>query len=73
MYFIIEMNSSGIMEFDWDSDKNRINFIKHGIRFEEAKLIFESVHFTKVDPRDYYDEHGQTEIREISIGHLEMG
>ena len=56
------------MEFDWDEHKNRVNFKKHGIRFEEATLVFQSVHFTRVDPRDYYDELGQMEIREITIG-----
>ena len=55
------------MEFEWDADKNQANFKKHRIRFEEARLIFESFHFTKIDPRDYYDEHGQIEIREVSI------
>ena len=61
------------MEFSWDKHKNRANFKKHGIRFEEAALIFESVHFTSVDPRDYYDERGQAEIREITIGILRDG
>ena len=61
------------MEFNWDGHKNRVNFKKHGIRFEEAVLIFESVHFTRIDPRDYYDEHGQAEIREITIGTLGGG
>ncbi len=61
------------MEFSWDEHKNRVNFKKHGIRFEEAVLIFESVHFTRVDPRDYYDEKGQEEIREITIGPLGDG
>jgi uncharacterized DUF497 family protein len=58
------------MEFDWNEHKNRVNFKKHGIRFEEAMLIFQSVHFTRVDPRDYHDEHGQAEVREITIGTL---
>ena len=58
------------MEFSWDEHKNRVNFKKHGIRFEEARLIFQGVHFTRVDPRDYYDEKGQGEIREITIGTL---
>lgn len=61
------------MEFDWDKRKNRMNFKKYGIRFEEAILIFESVYFTRVDPRDYYDEHKQTEIRELTIGTLGGG
>ena len=56
------------MEFSWDEQKNQVNFKKHGIRFEEAALIFESVHFTRIDPRDYYDEQDQIEIREITIG-----
>ena len=61
------------MEFGWDEHKNRVNFKKHGIRFEEAVLIFQSVHFTRIDPRDYYDEQGQAEIREITIGTLGGG
>ena len=58
------------MEFGWDEHKNRVNFKKHGIRFEEAILIFQGTHFTRVDPRDYYDEHGQAEIREVTTGTL---
>ena len=61
------------MEFGWDEHKNRVNFRKHGIRFEEAMLIFENVHFTRVDPRDYHDEYGQGKIREITIGTLGGG
>ena len=61
------------MEFGWDEHKNGVNFKKHGIRFEEAILIFQGVHFTKVDPRDYHDEKGQEEIREITIGTLGGG
>ena len=61
------------MEFSWDQQKNQVNFKKHGIRFEEAVLIFEGVHFTRVDSRDYYNEQGQAEIREITIGTLGGG
>ena len=61
------------MEFSWDQQKNQVNFKKHGIRSEEAVLIFERVHFTRVDSRDYYNEHGQAEIREITIGSLGGG
>ena len=61
------------MEFSWDQQKNQMNFKKHGIRFEEAVLIFEGVHFTRVDSRDYYNEQGQSEIREITIGTLRGG
>ncbi|MYG05220.1 BrnT family toxin, partial [Candidatus Poribacteria bacterium] len=55
-----------MVEFSWDKQKNEVNFQKHGIRFEEAVLIFKSVHFTRVDSRDYYDEHRQAKIREIT-------
>ena len=61
------------MEFSWDQQKNLVNLKKHGVRFEEAILIFRSVHFTRIDPRDYYDEKGQAEIREITIGTLRGG
>lgn len=61
------------MEFSWDDQKNEVNFQKHGIRFEEAVLIFQGVHFTRVDSRDYYDEQRQAEIREITIGTLGGG
>lgn len=27
--------------FEWDEDKNDINLKKHGIRFEEAKTVFD--------------------------------
>ena len=43
------------------------------MQFEEATLIFNSIYFTRVDPRDYYDEHSQAEIREITIERLGGG
>ena len=57
------------MEFSWDQQKNQVNFKKHGIRFEEAVLIFEGVHFTRVDPRDYYDEKVK---KRLPLGRLEV-
>ncbi|WP_448310818.1 BrnT family toxin, partial [Pantoea sp. PGP6] len=29
------------LEFEWDSVKAETNFRKHGIRFEEAALVFD--------------------------------
>jgi len=29
------------MQFNWDENKNKSNFVKHGINFETAKLIFD--------------------------------
>jgi uncharacterized DUF497 family protein len=57
------------MKFEWDDNKNRQNLQKHGISFEEAQEIFNSIVFTSIDERyDYYDYN---EIREISIGAIE--
>ena len=51
------------MEFEWDEDKNRRNFHKHGINFEEAVLVFDDVHLSRLDTREEYGE-----VREITIG-----
>jgi uncharacterized DUF497 family protein len=32
------------MEFEWDNKKNRENRIKHGVSFEQAIAIWDSVH-----------------------------
>ena len=61
------------MKFSWDENKNRVNFKKHGIRFEEATLIFDSIHFTRVDPRDYYDEKVKERLERLPLGHLGGG
>ena len=29
-----------MISFEWDEEKNKINKIKHGISFEEAKTVF---------------------------------
>lgn len=29
------------MEFEWDENKNRANFKKHGVRFETAVAVFD--------------------------------
>ena len=53
------------MKFEWDENKNRSNFKKHGVWFEEAQTIWvdaESVEF--FDP-----DHGCSEDRFIRIGH----
>lgn len=61
------------MEFEWDENKNRKNLRKHYISFEEAKEVFNFPHFTRIDPRNYVDEHGNEEIREITIGEIGSG
>jgi uncharacterized protein len=57
------------MRFEWDEIKNRSNYKKHGIWFEEAQTIWadsESVEF--FDP-----EHSSNEKRFIRIGHSMKG
>ena len=39
------------MGYEWDATKNVANQIKHGISFEEARLIFEGDVLTGVDNR----------------------
>ena len=39
------------MRWTWDSEKDRENFLKHGIRFEIAQLVFQdSYRVTEEDP-----------------------
>lgn len=54
-----------MLDFEWNEEKNKTNFSKHGIDFEEAALIFRGITLTENDNRQ---EYGET--REISIGQL---
>ncbi len=54
------------MNYEWDAAKNITNQIKHGISFEEARLIFEGDVLTGVDGRRDYGE-----TRYISIGAIQ--
>ena len=53
------------MEFEWDENKNKINYVKHSIWFEDAIDIFNHKYFTSIDTRKSYGE-----IREKSIGKI---
>ena len=53
------------MKFDWDPAKSDANLKKHGIRFDDAKHIFDGPILTWVDVRQDYGE-----TRRISIGAL---
>ena len=54
------------MEFEWDEKKNQSNIEKHGIDFNYAKNIFNSIRVTAIDARKDYGE-----IRKISIGKID--
>jgi uncharacterized DUF497 family protein len=54
---------------EWDPEKARINFKKHGISFEFASSVF-------FDPRAvtiFDDEHGEDEERWITMGIAKNG
>jgi uncharacterized protein len=52
------------MEFEWNEDKARVNLLKHGISFEEARLVFDDPFFV-----DFHDpDHSDDEERYIIIG-----
>ena len=52
------------MLFEWDEEKERINFKNHGIHFETAKLVFNDENRI-----EFYDEtHSAAEDRYQTIG-----
>ena len=57
------------MEFEWDDNKAKSNFSKHGVSFEEAKTVFNDPLYV-----DFYDpNHSQEEHRYIIIGESSQG
>jgi hypothetical protein len=52
------------MKYSWDEEKNKINFKKHGVRFEEAQVIW-----TDPNSLEFFDpDHSKDEDRFIRIG-----
>jgi uncharacterized protein len=51
------------MRYSWNDDKNRRNIERHGIDFEDAKLIFDGSTVEREDDRFEYGE-----IRVYAIG-----
>ena len=50
-------------EFEWDTNKAKSNLIKHGIRFEEAVLVFDDPYNLSLQ-----DRHENGEFRWQTIG-----
>ncbi|HFK5795097.1 TPA: BrnT family toxin [Enterobacter asburiae] len=50
-------------EFEWDTNKAKSNLIKHGIRFEEAVLVFDEPYHLSLQ-----DRHENGEFRWQTIG-----
>lgn len=45
------------MQFEWDETKNKLNQRKHGVSFEEAKMVFDDpFQLSKLDHRFNYCE-----------------
>jgi len=44
------------MRIEWDPARNRTNFSKHGLRFEDAELVFSGPCVTFIDDRFDYGE-----------------
>jgi len=62
------------MRYEWDEAKSRINFIKHGLSFEDAEMVFSGPCVMFVDDRfDYGEERlitlGQLAGRLVVIAH----
>jgi uncharacterized protein len=58
-----DVNTSSVMPFEWDEQKNAINIEKHGIDFVDAVDIFNHPMLELLDTREQYDEE-----RYIAIG-----
>ena len=54
------------MLFEWNEEKNRRNFLKHGVRFETATLVFEDP-FALTQP----DQLSEDEERWFTVGTAE--
>lgn len=54
------------MRFDWDENKNRSNYRKHGVFFETATLIFDDPNFVMMQDREV-----EGEVRWQTVGRVE--
>lgn len=54
------------MLFEWDDNKEKINFAKHGIDFSTAAMVFNDL-----NRMEFYDEiHSIEEDRYVTIGQI---
>ena len=52
------------IRFEWDPDKAKLNFEKHGVTFEEAESVF----YDEQAIQFYDDEHSEWEDRFLMLG-----
>lgn len=59
------------MRFEWDDKKNEVNIKKHGISFEEAKLVFDDpLHLAILDKRFNYFEERWITVGKVTDGKI---
>jgi uncharacterized DUF497 family protein len=66
------------LKYEWDAAKNRSNFQKHGLRFEDSETVFSGPCVTFVDDRFDYGEQrlvtlGLLAGRLVVIAHTPRG
>ena len=54
-----------MLHFEWDENKNAENSRKHGLNFNDARLLFDALMLVDIDNREDYGE-----TRFIGIGFL---
>lgn len=60
----IESRRDSILQFEWDEDKNDLNYYKHQVFFEEAKTVW-----CDLNAVEYYDDdHSDIEDRFLRKG-----
>ena len=71
------MATIGFGDFEWDEDKARSNFEKHGVSFEEASTVFLDPYFIATDDPtapDHFIALGFSRLaRLLFVVHLERG
>jgi uncharacterized protein len=53
------------LEFEWDASRAKLNYIKHGVRFDDAIAVFRDPLAKLFDDPD----HSDGEERTILVGH----
>lgn len=53
------------MKFEWDENKNQLNFQKHGIRFEDIVTLFEDPN--RIQFQDLRKDYGETRWKTVGL------
>lgn len=56
------------MNFEWDENKARVNFKKHGVSFEEAQTVFYDENALLIDDPDHSEDEERFIILGLSAG-----